>query len=44
VVTIAGNGVPVGTFSVSDLTGAGITLGTLTAGQATRLSYSCQVN
>ena len=44
-VTITGNGVPAGTFTVGNLTGgAGITLGTLTAGQSTTLAYQCTVN
>lgn len=43
-VTITGNGVPAGTFTISDLTGSGITLGTLNSGQSATLSYSCQVN
>jgi uncharacterized repeat protein (TIGR01451 family) len=43
-VTMSGNGVPVGTFTIADLTGAGIALGTLTAGQSATLSYSCQIN
>ena len=43
-VTISGNGVPSGSFTVADLTGAGITLGTLGNGQAATLSFDCQVN
>jgi uncharacterized repeat protein (TIGR01451 family) len=43
-VTISGNGIPGGSFTISDLIGAGIALGTLTAGQSTTLSYSCQIN
>ncbi|WP_151972455.1 CshA/CshB family fibrillar adhesin-related protein [Erythrobacter sp. EC-HK427] len=43
-VTITGDGVPAGSFTIADLTGAGITLGTLSTGQTTTLSYSCQVN
>ena len=43
-VTITGNGVPSGSFTVGDLTGAGITLNTLADGQSATLSYSCQVN
>jgi uncharacterized repeat protein (TIGR01451 family) len=43
-VTISGNGVPVGSFTIGDLTGTGVTLGTLTAGQSATLFYSCQVN
>ncbi len=43
-VTITGDGVPNGSFFVADLTGAGITLGTLTVNQSTFLSYDCLVN
>lgn len=43
-VTISGDGVPSGTFTVSDLTGVGITLGTLSLGQTAILSYDCVVN
>ena len=43
-VTITGNGVPSGSFTVADLTGPGITLGTLTSGQSASFSYSCTVN
>lgn len=43
-VTITGDGVPAGSFTFADLTGAGIALGTLSSGQSTTLTYSCQVN
>ncbi|MBT2745264.1 MULTISPECIES: DUF11 domain-containing protein [unclassified Lysobacter] len=44
-VTIAGDGVPAGSFTVADLSGAnGIVLGALAAGQSTTLSFTCQVN
>lgn len=44
-VTITGDGVPPGSFTVADLTGAtGIVLATLAAGQSATLSFSCQVN
>lgn len=43
-VTISGDGVPSGSFTVADLTGSGITLGTLENGQSTQLSYDCIVN
>ncbi|MBT2745265.1 MULTISPECIES: CshA/CshB family fibrillar adhesin-related protein [unclassified Lysobacter] len=44
-VTITGNGVPAGSFTVADLIGAnGIVLGALAAGQSTNLSFTCQVN
>jgi uncharacterized repeat protein (TIGR01451 family) len=43
-VTISGNGIPVGSFTVGDVTGAGIVLGTLAAGQSATLSYACHVD
>jgi uncharacterized repeat protein (TIGR01451 family) len=43
-VTITGSGVPSGSFTVANLTGAGITLGTLASGQSATFSYSCTVN
>ena len=43
-VTITGSGVPGGSFTISNLTGTGITLGTLNTGQSATLTYSCQVN
>ncbi|MEG3791950.1 CshA/CshB family fibrillar adhesin-related protein [Lysobacter sp. CCNWLW3] len=44
-VTIAGDGVPAGSFNIGHLTGAaGIALGTLGAGQSTTLSFTCTVN
>ena len=43
-VTITGNGVPSGSFTIADLTGLGITLGALAIGEATTISYSCTVN
>lgn len=43
-VAISGVGAPSGTFTIADLTGAGITLGTLALNQTTTLTYSCQVN
>lgn len=43
-VTITGNGVPTGTFTVADLTGSGIVLGVLANGQSATLSISCIVN
>jgi len=42
--TIAGPGAPVGAFTFSDLTGAGVVLGTLGNGQSVTISYTCQVN
>lgn len=43
-VIITGNGVPAGSYTFSNLSGAGITLGTLANGQSATLTYSCQVN
>ena len=43
-VAITGDGVPAGSFTITDLTNAGITLGTLSSGQTATLTYSCQVN
>ena len=42
-VSITGDGVPSGTYTISDLTGAGIALGTLTNGATTVLSLTCEV-
>ena len=44
VVSLSGDGVPTGSFTVADLTGAGITLETLADGDATTLTYTCEVN
>jgi uncharacterized repeat protein (TIGR01451 family) len=43
-VTITGSGIPAGSFTVANLTGAGITLATLANGQSATLTYACQVN
>ena len=43
-VTIAGSGTPSGSFTIANLTGVGITLGTLGNGQSVTLTYSCQAN
>ena len=43
-VTITGSGVPSGSYTIADLTGLGITLGTLGNTQTAILTYSCQVN
>lgn len=43
-VTISGSGVPAGSFTISNLTGSGIALGTLASGQTATLTYSCKVN
>ena len=42
--TLSGSGVPAGNFTIADLTGAGISLGRLDAGEATTINYSCLVN
>jgi uncharacterized repeat protein (TIGR01451 family) len=42
-VTITGSGVPAGAYTIANLTGAGIALGTLASGQSAILTYSCQV-
>ena len=42
-VTITGNGVPPGSFTINDLI-AGIALGQLAAGETARLSFTCTVN
>lgn len=43
-VTITGNGVPAGSFTVDHLSNAGITLGLLASGQSATLSFQCTVN
>lgn len=43
-VSLSGAGVPAGSFTFADLSGPGITLGTLSEGQTTTLSFSCLVN
>ena len=43
-VTITGDGVPAGSFNFGDLSGTGITLGTLAVGESTTLSFACQVD
>ncbi len=43
-VTIAGDGVPSGSFTIADLTGSGIALSELEIGNSATLTYSCQVN
>lgn len=43
-VTITGSGAPSGSFTVADITGAGITLGPIPNGQTVTLTYSCTVN
>jgi uncharacterized repeat protein (TIGR01451 family) len=43
-IAFSGSGVPAGSFTIANLTGAGIALGTLSSGQSATLTYSCQVN
>lgn len=43
-VTITGSGAPAGSFTVADLTGAGIALDAIPNGQTATLTYSCTVN
>lgn len=43
-VTFSGAGAPVGTFTISDLIGSGIVLGTIANGQSVTVTYSCLVN
>lgn len=43
-VVITGNGVPVGSFTIANLTGGGIALGTLANNQSATLTFSCGVN
>ena len=38
--TLSGTGIPAGSFTIADLTGAGITLGRLELGETTTISYS----
>ena len=43
-VTFTGAGAPSGGFTIGNLTGAGITLGTIANGQTVTVTYACQVN
>lgn len=43
-VSITGDGVPTGSFTFADLSGAGITLGTLADGDSAALTFSCDVD
>lgn len=43
-VTITGDGIPAGSFTIADLAGAGIALGQLENGEAAVLTYSCEVD
>lgn len=43
-VSIAGHGVPLGSFTLEVLIKSGIKLGTLNNGQSATLSYSCQAS
>ena len=42
--SFTGAGIPAGGFTIGDLIGPGITLGTLGNGQSITITYSCQVN
>ncbi len=42
--TLSGDGVPTGNFTIADLTSSGISLDRLDNGQSTILTYSCLVN
>ncbi|MEP5939249.1 MAG: hypothetical protein ABJ239_13065, partial [Erythrobacter sp.] len=39
-----GSGIPVGSYTVADLVGAGVTLGTLAATESVTVTYDCTVN
>lgn len=41
-VIVTGDGVPEGSFTIANLSGSGIALGTLQPGQSATLTYSCQ--
>ena len=43
-VTLTGAGAPSGSYTIGNLTGAGITLGTIANGQTVTVTYACQVN
>ena len=43
-VSFAGDGTPAGTFTIADLIGPGIALGTLIAGEAATITYTCTVD
>ena len=43
-VTITGAGAPGGSWTIGDLIGPGIVLGTIGNGQNVTVTYSCQVN
>lgn len=43
-VTVVVNGTPTGSYTMADLTGAGISLPTLLNGQSATFTYTCQVN
>ena len=43
-VTITGDGVPAGSFTFADLSGPGITFGTLANGESATLTYTCDVD
>ena len=43
-VTFSGDGIPGGTYTIGDLTGSGIILGTIGSGQSLTVTYTCTVN
>ena len=43
-VTFSGDGIPSGSFTVGDLTGSGIILGTIGSGQSLTVTYDCTVD
>ena len=43
-VAVTGDGVPAGSFTIVNLIGPGVSLGTLNPGQSATLTFSCQVN
>ncbi|TRD11945.1 DUF11 domain-containing protein [Erythrobacter insulae] len=43
-VTFTGDGAPSGSFTIGDLTGPGITLGTLISGGSATITYTCSVD
>ncbi len=42
--TFSGPGAPSGSFTIADLVGSGVTLGTLGNGQSVTITYDCQAN
>ncbi|MCK0127652.1 DUF11 domain-containing protein [Erythrobacter sp. F6033] len=43
-VNFTGSGTPSGSFTIGDLTGSGITLGTLLSGESATITYTCTVD